>query len=79
MLIQNISIEDLLDSKFLYCMFRCSSKKITDYFSVTSNLAVAALIVVGYSSVDLLLQGVFELKQVTKSLNRSKNNPDLEK
>ena len=60
-------------------MFRCSSKKITDYFSVTSNLAVAALIVVGYSSVDLLLQGVFELKQVTKSVNRSKNNPDLEK
>ena len=60
-------------------MFRCSSKKITDYFSVTSNLGLAALIVVGYSSVDLLLQGVFELKQVTKSLNRSKNNPDLEK
>lgn len=60
-------------------MFRCSSKKITDNFSVTRNLAVAALIVVGYSSVDLLLQGVFELKQVTKSVNRFKNNPDLEK
>ena len=59
-------------------MFRCSSKKITDNFSVTRNLAVAALIVV-YSSVDLLLQGVFELKQVTKSVNRFKNNPDLEK
>ena len=46
-------------------------------FSVISKLSVTACIVVGYSREDFFLKGIFESKQVTKSVSGSKNNIKL--
>ena len=45
-------------------------KRMAERFSLISNFSAAARITVDYSREDLLLGGIFESKQVTKSGSR---------
>ena len=47
--------------------------KVTEVFSVISNLAVTTSKAVSYSRVNFFNRQIFELKQVVKSALRSKN------
>ena len=53
------------------------TKKVSEGFSVISNLAVTTRIAVEYSTEDFFLKGITESKQVTKSESGSKNNIKL--
>ena len=52
----------------------CLSKKIAKSISITSHVAVTALVVVEDSRLGFLLKGVFELKQVGELPNGSEND-----
>ena len=54
------------------------AKKMSERFSVISNLAVSTRIAVDYCRLDLFfLREFIESKQVTKSASESKNNIEL--
>ena len=54
-------------------MFRCSSEKMTERFSVIFNPEVTARLAVDYSREDFFLKGIFKSKQIAKSASKSKS------
>ena len=54
-----------------------SSKKMSESFSVISNLAVNTHIAVDYSGENFFLKGIFESKEVTQSTSGSHHNIKL--
>ena len=62
-------------------VFTCSDaviKRMAERFSLISDFSAAARITVDYSREDLLLGGIFESKQVTKSGSRYKTTLSLQ-
>ena len=55
-------------------MFTCSSKKMSESFTVMNKLAFTTRIAVDYSRENFSFKEIFESKQVTKSASGSKNS-----